>query len=386
VSPRNKWLSIKDQGKRPTVTFKVLAFGIIYGIIIGYFGYFFGEEILFRVIGIVVIWSIIKFMIKDTLKNAIIIHAMILSVLVVTQGAITFPLDLIDRVNISFTYTTVISQLFGLIIVLLFYKKISLHKLYVFIKSRLGGINFLLLMVFAVTISIAYFVRDSYSTYSLTIMLISVVNIIACYKFIIHNQKLSSKFHHTSSVYEGVDYLLKTENNLQKIQKQYADTLEKIEFEIPESNFKPGQHKENIIEFIENKKTEQNAKMRIVKNINYHWENRTVSSPMIIYMLGTLLNNAFETKRKKPLFVDISVAGHVVEITVSNASDNKSFIEIAQMFDTGSSSKKGNRGYGLPNLLKIVNSYNGDIAINCDYKPEYKSHYLTLTIRIKEFK
>ena len=382
TTPRNKWLNIKEPTKMPKLSFQIIVLGILYGIIIGYFGYLFRGEILLRLIGIVVIWIIIMYIAKEKLKNAIIIYALLLATIGVVQSIVIIPMNWI---NIPSNYAAIIAQSFGFTMIIALYKKISLHKLFIFVKGRLSGVNFFLLMAFSISMSIAYFISHSYSSGPLIIILIIVLNTISVYRFIVHAQKLNSKFHHTESVYEGLDYLLKTEDDLHKIQRHYTDTLKRIEFEIPESNFQTGKHRENIIEFIESKKASRKAKMDIVKEVKFYFENRIVSLSMMIYMLGTLLNNAFDTKTKKPLFVDVKIAAHSLEITVSNASDNKSYIEIAQMFEDGSSSKKGNRGYGLPNLSRVVKSYGGDIAVSCDYKEEYKSYYLTMMIRIKQF-
>jgi len=384
-SPRNKWLSVKDQRKRPSLNLKVISFGIVYGIIIGYFGYLFAEEILFRAIGIILLWSIIKFMTNETWGNVIIIYTITFLSLTAIQTITILPMQ---TLGMPIVYMALISQFIGFVVCIVLYKSISLYKVFIFIKNKFLWIHFAILTPFIILMSVAiyYFSSRAEELFILLILIIiSLTIIMGGYITIQYVKKLGVKFHHMESLLEGLDYLVKTINDPEEIQRHYVDTLKRIEFEIPENDFQPDNHEANIIEFIDNKRISRQAKMQIVKNIKFYWRNRNVSLPMMIYMLGTLLDNAFDTKTKKPLFVDIVVAAHKLEIAVSNASDKKSPIEIAQMFDEGATTKKGNHGYGLPNLSRIVKSYNGDIAVNCDYRKEYKCHYLTLTVRIKEF-
>ena len=104
----------------------------------------------------------------------------------------------------------------------------------------------------------------------------------------------------------------------------------------------------------------------------------------MVQMLGTLLDNAFDTKTKKPILVDIAVAEPYLEMTVSNASNRKTITEIDMMFGKKFSTKKGDRGYGLPKLLKDVKSYGGEIIPYCEYQKEHQSHYLTFSILVDE--
>lgn len=382
VVPRNKWLKIKQKNTLPPLTLKVIILGLMNGVVIGYIAYLFPEEIMFRLIAIILGLSILKLVTKEQWGNVIIIYTMFFLSISTIQAFIILPLQLLE---IPTLHNAVISQFLGFILCAVLYRKISLHKSFIFVKNKLSWIDLVILTFFITFLSFAYFSLAFEGIYIVIPAVISITVIIGVYKFLNHSQKLGLKFHHTESVYEGLDYLLKTEKNMQKIQQYYTSTLKKIGFKMPETHFQSEKEEENLIEFIESKKINQGAKMEIVKNIKFYWENRVVEPNMMIYMLSTLLNNAFDTKTKKPLFVEMRVAAHELEITVSNESANKEFIEIEEMFYAGSSAKKGNHGYGLPNLLALVKSYGGTIAVHCDYKPEYKSHYLNITINIKQF-
>jgi len=329
--------------------------------------------------------AIMKLITKERWGNVIIIYTIFFLSLSVVQAPLVIPMQVLE---IPLMYMTLISQLFGFIMCFALYKKVSLYKIFIFVKNKLSWLDFAILFPFTFTMSIAIYYFSSRSEeilISLILVIISVTVVIGGYIVIQYVKKLNAQFHHVSSLLEGVDYLVKTIDDSKEIQEHYVDTLKRIEFEIPQNDFQPDNHETNINKFIDNKKIAKQAKMPIVKNIKFYWKNRKVSLPIMIHMLDTLLNNAFDTKTKKPLFINVMVAAHTLEITVANASDKKSPIEIGQMFDEGATTKKGNRGYGLPNLSRIVKSYGGDIAVSCEYKPEYKSYYLAMTIRIKEF-
>jgi len=214
TTPRDQWLNAKDPAKLPKPTLKVIVFGILHGTIIGYFSYFsyfFTAMILFRVVGIMVVWIIIMHITKDKLKNAIIIHAIILSMAGIINSVIVLPLQ---WTNMSSIYVSLISQAFIFISVMSLYKKISFNGLFVFIKSKLSGFNFLLLLAFAILVSIAYFIGLFHSSDSLIVALIIITSVISFYRFIIYIQKLNAQSYHVESVYEGIDYSLKTQHDV----------------------------------------------------------------------------------------------------------------------------------------------------------------------------
>jgi len=107
-------------------------------------------------------------------------------------------------------------------------------------------------------------------------------------------------------------------------------------------------------------------------------------------MTGVFLDNAIEYTLKhrlqQPIFVKVSVWEDAIQISVGNQYQRKESDDIVKMFKKGYSTKASNgRGFGLSNLLKIVEDYEGMIVANSEYKPEYQCDYLTLTIEINPF-
>ena len=371
ASPRGKWLYLKN--KRPPLTLKVIALGTIYGMVMGYLAYWFTGEILLRIMGVILLLIIIKWMTKEQWRHVILIYVIMFLPLSAVQAIPTLSMQILD---IPLLYMALIGQLFGFLMCIILYTKISLYKVFEFIKNKLTWFDLVLSFLFVTLMSVLYFALMFQGWDILIPVNISVLIVLGLY---------NSKAHHTNSLLEGVNYLIKTVEDSQQIQEYYADTLKRMEFELPESHFKPGEHAANIHEFIESKKISRQVKMEVVTKIDFYWENRMVGPFMMIYMLGILLDNAFDTNTKKPLLVKVCVAAHELEITVKNASEHKSWEGMDQMFEEGVSSKNGGKhGYGLPNLSKIVKSYNGMIYVSCDYDETYASHYLNITVSIKQ--
>jgi len=182
---------------------------------------------------------------------------------------------------------------------------------------------------------------------------------------------------------EGIRFLVNSTKNREEIKKDYEQTLEQLGFDIPQDHFIPGEDKENIIAFIEGKKAKQLPKMNLVLNINYYYTHGTVPMPIMIQLLGTLLDNAIDTKTTKPVLVDMAVTSAILEISVSNASEKKSPTEISRMFKEGVTTKEGVRGFGLANLKQTVEQYRGEVVVSCVYNEAYKSYYLTFKVLIK---
>jgi sensor histidine kinase regulating citrate/malate metabolism len=173
-------------------------------------------------------------------------------------------------------------------------------------------------------------------------------------------------------------------DHYEELKKQFNKALEEVDIYIPKiENFETGKYKENIQKFIYNRQSFHKSKTKLILDIKWYGKHANVPIATMMKMLGTLLDNAMATKTKKPIFVRMTVVNSILEITVENESDDKSPIEIDDMFNEGYSTKKGSRGYGLPNLAKSVKNYHGDIITSCEYRNEYKAYYLSLTVEIK---
>jgi len=383
VTPRANFLIKTIEARHPPLSVKIICMGIVYSIIVGYPNYLFPGNLIIRIIGVIAIIGLIKFFTKDKLYNAIMIYAVTVLIIAVIQTPIGLLLFLID---ISEIHLALIGGSLTLCASYLLYQKVVLHKTFAFIKRNFRLSSLLISGIIAVLISFAAFYlswQNQHHVWAVASIIITIA-VISIYLCIIYAMRLQLKMHNMKNLLEGIEYLLKTEQDRIEVYNHYDKTLKNNGFIIPKNTaYKPGKYKENLIEFINHKKVKHQSKAKCVTDIKFYYQHHKVPIPVMIQMLGTLLDNAFETKTKKPIFINMTIVGSQLEIKVSNASDNKSPIEIDYMFSEGYSKKTGEHGYGLSSLAKMVKDYDGIIIANCDYNKIYNCHYLTLILEFK---
>jgi sensor histidine kinase regulating citrate/malate metabolism len=118
-------------------------------------------------------------------------------------------------------------------------------------------------------------------------------------------------------------------------------------------------------------------------NIHYYESNAKIPLPVIIYMLGVLLDNAVESGTNKTIYIKVHVSEHHLEVSVSNEYERYERDDFEKMFLQGTSTKAHHgRGYGLSNLKRIITIYSGEILVEHQYNKHQKRDYLTITIEI----
>lgn len=382
VTPRSDLLG-KRREIAPPLSIKIVSRGIVYSAIVGYLGYFFGSDPILRATGVIIMIGFIKFFTKDNLRNAIILY--ILTFLTGMAIQVLWG-PLLDWLGIPQIFNVLISMFLAGGICCLICLKINVHKIFIFIKhsfqrlrtTTLGGVT-----VVASVLVFYFFWQEYYARWGLFFIIALLVAI--AYPLVLYIMRLQLRIHNMNNLLEGIEYLLKTENNNEEIYVHYNQTLKNNGFEISDYKvYQSGEYKENLIRFIQSKKTQYNSKAALNMDIKFFYHHHRVPTPMVIQILGILLDNTFETKPKKPVFIEVFVAASQLSIRIANASDNKSPAEIDEMFSEGTSSKKGMRGYGLASLVNIVKLFSGTLIAECDYNETYKSHYLNLTLEFKE--
>jgi signal transduction histidine kinase len=132
---------------------------------------------------------------------------------------------------------------------------------------------------------------------------------------------------------------------------------------------------------IQSIKLNYQSSVEINTNIQFFEPHKNVNAMNISYMLGILLENAIETGPKHPILVDILSTEHILMIKVANEAELKRSQELENMFSKGYSSKgKIGRGFGLPNLAKFVDSYQGQITITQEMNVEFQTNYIVFML------
>jgi len=383
MKPRTSLLFDEKKINKPKITLKLLLIGIGYGVVVGSMFYMIGDsqsvELIVNIIFMIVFVVAIKMITKEKMIHAILAYAIAFIVGLLIQ----FPLIIITLIfNVSNNiYVALISQIIVLASVILICKRIALYDIFLFIKMSITLVD--VTFTFSVgLLLLLYFVHELITARWINLA-ISLIMAVSFYKMAVYTMKLKEERHDTRNLLTGIDFLLQTEKDPEKLESHYTQTLKGIGFDIPEMKaFKAKNYEDNLLTFIENQKQAHQSRAEVITNINYYYENEQIPIPIIVQMLGTFLDNAFDTKTKKPILVSITVEATNLEIIVENESDRKSTTEIDLMFGRKSSTKEGDRGYGLSKLLKDVRSYNGDVNANCRYRQEFNSYYLSVGMRV----
>ena len=387
VTPRTVFLFNEITSNKPRITLKLLLIFIAYGLGIGTIFYWIGDiaaaAMIAHISSVPVFILVIKYVANEKLLSAALAFALSNLIVLFFQSPLLTFLLIFD---LSLTpYFALMMEILSFVSIIFLCKHFLLHDIFLFIKMSVSLVN--LIFVFTLTILI-FFLGIRWETvqyFTWFFSLMTFAGVVAFYMMAMHTMKLREEAHDTGNLLEGLEFLLKTEENLEKAETHYTKTLKKIGFDIPEKkSFEVGKYEDNLLALIERKKQKRKSKAKIVTNIKFHGSHEKVPIPIMIQMLGTLLDNTFETKTIKPIFINITVTGTNLEITTINESDRKTSTEIDLMFGRKYSTKKGDRGYGLPKLLKLVKSYGGDIEAHCNYRKEYNSHYLTITVKIED--
>ena len=388
VTPRTGFLLNEITSNKPKITPKLLLIGLTYGISTGTIFYWIGENpiahVIFNIVSVPAFILVIKCVTKEKLLSAALVYALANIIGLSLQFPMVTALQIL---NLSFTpYASLIMQILSFMLITWFCQYLLLHEIFLFIKMNASMINIIFVFTMAISgflIHIGFRLLLAYMWFLGAFGLMVLIGVISFYFITVYTMKLRDQIHDTGNLLTGLGFLLKTEKNLEKADQHYTQALERIGFDLPEmKSFKAGKYEDNLLALIEHLKQKHKSKAEMIPNIKYYKSHGKVPIPIMVQMLGTLLDNTFETKTKKPIFVNITVTGTKLEITTTNESDRKTPNEINLMFGRKHSTKKGDRGYGLPKLLKLVKSYGGDMDAHCGYQQAYNSYYLTITIKI----
>jgi len=170
---------------------------------------------------------------------------------------------------------------------------------------------------------------------------------------------------HLNTVYSLV--LVSDEKNLKKTVAQYIDSLS-----ISLENMERVLQIDNTVvtAIIYNKINEASKyniefKYSIQRDSKFPFKDHELSEA-----LNNLLDNAFEAVLNsnsdlKKVFLNIGYLEENCIIEIGNTGERIEFNEISKIFNAGYTTKEGeNRGYGLYNVKKIVESYGGRIQLS----------------------
>jgi len=369
--------------KKTTWSLNIFLIGVSYGVIYALVAYSFPDAVarlFFTIAGIL----IFKFLFKNKLHDAVLRWGIFHLILVIVQSPVLYVVGKI----INDAYLLTVAQLISLIIILLLLKKIDLNNL-LYKAERYIMLKLFIYVTTVIFLSILIYAGYDYTpVYMLYVSIMALLSLFVFLKILrqitFYTDDAYAKIHDIKNLLIGLHTTVHGTADMQVVKQSLNECMDLLNIDGKLAEIQLEKDEANILAFI-NQKKEQNVEL--VTNVLYIDKFEDLTLTTILYMLGTLLDNAIEHGGNKPILIKMLIAKSTVSISVANAYDKKKNDNFDNFFEQGQSSKaERGHGYGLSNLKKAVERYEGEITLDYSYLDEYESNYLTFKISIGTFR
>lgn len=374
--------------KRVLFSIRVVLVGVLWGIVMGVFANFLDADI-FKLLFLVSVLILITLISRKKIHDVLILYVIINICIVFVQ---VLCMLILKNIVLSDAYYALLSQIGALLIVVILCKKAPLYKLLNMVERKiLVKLFFFLLTGMFLGIysylNFDYLKLVPYLLYFLIFIAITFFGFCITFKKVfLYTNQAPIQLHDMGNVLMGIYISANGTSDINVVRADLNNYLKIMKVNVKVENIDVDECEKNIASFIEHKKFKSTKKLIFMTDIRYYESNANVSFPAIIYMLGLLLDNAIEASRTdKAIMIRVRVAENNVEISVANEYKRQSVDDFDKMFQEGYSTKSTHsRGYGLPNLSRIVTEYGGEMLLKYEYNKEQKSDYLTFQIEIRK--
>jgi|GEM_PF-1809706 len=383
------YLSNNLINRKPKLSIKTIAIGILYGIIAGTVANILELPAPYttKIILNVTVFLLVKFTTRRKTQDVLIIYAIIFVSIVFIQLIIML---LLNGLRISENYRHLLVQIITTMIILFLSTKDVLYKFYNKIEKEIL-LKLLIASLAGIVLLLAfYFNFEATTSYVMCFSLFIIIIFFSLYQILkrifFYTNKVPMQLHDMKNLLMGIYLSACSTSDVTIIRNELDKVLEIIDVDIGIKDIIMNDYNQNILSFINQKKSKTVYYEPIfLTDISYHEPNKKVSFSVFLYILGVLLDNAVESGTRKEIIIKISVIEESLLLSVSNEYQKKSAGDFNKMFQERYSTKKENisRGYGLSNLSKVVAGFGGTILLKEEYNKEQKSDYITIAIEVK---
>ena len=369
---------------------KLIVLGILYGGVFGASAIYLSGGV-FRAVVTLTILLAIKF-ISGFISGKKIHDILILYVLTFLFISFIqlFSILLITQISFDDLYIRLLGQIITAIVVLIWSLKVPMYKVFYTIEKEiiLKLFFFTLTGVFLLVFAYFGFEYENIVPHLFFFFLLLIPAVLGFLETIrrmmYYTTEVPEKIHDIRNLIAGLDISVEVAPDLDAVKKELANLVSLIELSETMGGVQVGDIQGGILKFINQKKEERAKGLTIIANVGCAEVHQKVSLSVILYMIGTLLDNATESGTKDPILVDINITNERLEIEVSNSCDREAVEKIkTAMHLRKQSTKPGeSRGYGLSNLKKTVERYGGKVGVAYHYNDEYEKNYLNLSVWI----
>lgn len=333
---------------------------------------------------------IIKWITSKKIHDSFILYAFIFLCILFVQIIATL---LIVNIFLIGNHTALLAQVLSLIIIIMSYQRIPLHKIFNTIERQILLKLFVFMVLFFYLLAFSYFSFDylnitEYIMYFALLLLLPAIGLSNTIKSIyFYTNKVPMQLHDVKNVLIGLHISAKGSSDKNTIKDELNKALEIIGMDdINTESIDVDTYYNSILSFINMKKKRSTKELSFSTNIQYYESNAKIPLATILYMLGVLLDNAIDSGTKKVIYIKVHVSERYILVSVSNQYKKRSTDDFKNMFQERYTTKHQDNsmhGYGLPNLSRVVHSFGGEIQLEYSYNKEEETNYLTFTIDIK---
>ncbi|MCL1990922.1 MAG: hypothetical protein FWG67_08550 [Defluviitaleaceae bacterium] len=365
----------------------ILLFSGIFSIINYHVG---NDALIVRMLAIVISLLVIKIATRRKLFDVFIIHVAIFLTLFTVQSLTGW---LFGVWEMNDELTLLVMQFIIFFVFSLLCWKVSLYEFFSMIKQRLIliiGLICLYIIVYALLIMFQFNMNNVFDQVFLFVTLIILI-LSAFFSVVMMAQKkidqTSDRYHDLVNKFAGLYLAIEADDEHEKIKalsrelKQYITGRADV-IEVSDS------YEENFGKVLEEKLVISERSNQLNLDIGYYEHHEIVSLGSVVYMLGSLFDNALEHGLDGPIFVYLNVCKNHFELSVKNACQKMSDRKLDRLFKKGFSTKEQvGCGQGLYKLKREVEAYRdqrfkAQLKADHYYDVEYKLYYLDMTIKI----
>lgn len=369
--------------KRVRLSAKSLFLFMTYGVIIGLLTFDLSGYRK-RIIITFAMFLSVNLTVKRKIYDALIIYVIIYLSLIIVQAPSLF---IIGQFELNQATTFLIAQVLALIVIFISYLKIPLYKLLNVVQKEIL-LQMVIFIISSVFLAVFTYLNFQYSSsFLFYFFLLIVMSLLGLYQSLkgifFYTNQVPMQLHDVKNILMGLYISANSTSNMKMIRNDLNKSLEVIGLGTNIEDISINEHNKNILSFINQKRNKDKKDLIFVTNIQYYENNANIPLSVILYILGTLLDNAIESGTSKAILIKVTVSEEKLIISVSNEYNRGSTDDFEKMFQERYSTKKTySSGYGLPNLSKVVNNYGGEIQLKYEYNYEQQSNYLTIIIEI----
>ena len=305
----------------------------------------------------------------------------------------TFILILLLPFSLPMLVMFYLANLIHIIVISFLYRFSFFTKLYRLVAANLV-LQLLMTIIVLLAFGVSFFVNFEFSAGHFVFSIILMGFVVVAFSQLIpilyfYTKQLPRLYHDRNTRLMAHHARIYSESECEKAKLAVDEMVTEARLEPKVNHYIVGEHQNNIQVYIDNKLEQRQAQIDFATEIHYGAPHQTVSLDELLYMTGTLIDNAIESGRRNyPAYLIISCIKDHLLIKQTNAT--LSLItegEVEKMVQAGISTKaRYGRGYGLYNLKeRLEKEYGGHLQISSFYNKVQESNYIEFIINVNAY-